>query len=49
MRGQSGVFDIDERLKELLAKRDALERMSAVVDFEQSRPGLERAAPRSDR
>jgi transposase, IS5 family len=46
MRGQPGFFDVDERLKELSAKGDALERLSAVVDFEQFRSDLERAARR---
>ncbi len=49
MRGQAGFFDIDERLKELSAKGDGLERLNAVVDFEQFRGDLERAVPRSDR
>jgi IS5 family transposase len=49
MRGQPGFFDVGERLKELSAKGDALERLSAVVDFEQFRSDLERAVPRSDR
>ena len=49
MRGSLGFFDVDERLKELSAKGDGLERLSAVVDFEQSRSDLERAVPRSDR
>ena len=34
MRGQAGFFDVDERLKELSAKGDDLERLSAIVDFE---------------
>ena len=29
-----GFFDVEERLKELSAKGDALERLNAVVDFE---------------
>jgi len=33
MRGQPGFFDVEERLKELSAKGDALERLNAVVDF----------------
>ena len=33
MRGQAGFFDVEERLTELSAKGDALERLSAVVDF----------------
>ena len=49
MRGQPGFFDVDERLKELSAKGDALERLRAVVDFELFRGDLERAVPRSDR
>jgi transposase, IS5 family len=49
MRGQAGFFDVDERLRELSAKGDALERLSAVVDFELFRGALERAVPRSDR
>jgi hypothetical protein len=34
MAGQPGCFDVDERLKELSAKGDSLERLSAVVDFD---------------
>jgi transposase, IS5 family len=49
MRGQCGFFDVEERLKELSAKGDELERLNAVVDFELFRPDLERAVPRSDR
>lgn len=49
MRGQAGFFDIEERLKELSTKGDALERLNAVVDFELFRTDLERAVPRSDR
>jgi IS5 family transposase len=48
MRGQAGFFDVDERLKELTAKGDALERLNAIVDFELFRPDLARAVPRSD-
>ena len=33
-----GFFDFDERLKELSAKGDDLERMNALVDFEIFRP-----------
>src|SRR6202035_4179428 len=47
-RGQPGFFDVEERLKELSAKGDALERLSAVVDFALFRADLERAVPRSD-
>jgi transposase, IS5 family len=49
MRGQAGFFDVDERLKQLSAKGDNLERLNAVVDFELFRADLERAVPRSDR
>src|SRR5215472_2610944 len=49
MRGQAGFFDIDERLKQLSAKGDGLERLSAVVDFELFRADLERAVRRSER
>ena len=49
MRGQAGFFDVDERLKQLSAKGDSLERLSAVVDFELFRDALERAVVRSDR
>jgi len=48
MRGQAGFFDVEERLKELSAKGDALERLNTVVDFELFRADLERAVPRSD-
>jgi IS5 family transposase len=48
MRGQAGFFEVDERLKELTAKGDALERLKAIVDFEGFRPDLARAVPRSD-
>ncbi len=48
MRGQAGFFDFDERLKELSAKGDHLERLNAIVDFELFRRDLARAVPRSD-
>ena len=48
MRGQAGFFDIDERLKELSAKGDDLERLNAIVEFEAFRSDLARAVPRSD-
>ena len=48
MRGQAGFFDIEERLKELSAKGDTLERLNGFVDFELFRPDLERAVPRAD-
>lgn len=49
MRGQAGFFDLDERLRELSAKGDTLERLNGLVDFELFRPDLERAVPRADR
>jgi hypothetical protein len=49
MRGHAGFFDFDERLKELSAKGDALERLSGLVEFELFRPDLEQAVPRADR
>jgi transposase, IS5 family len=49
MAGQPGFFDVEDRLKQLSAKGDALERLSAVVDFELFRADLERAVVRSDR
>ena len=48
MRGQAGFFDIEDRLKELSAKGDELERLNSAVDFELFRRDLERAVPRSD-
>jgi IS5 family transposase len=48
MRGQRGFFDIDERLKELSAKGDDLERLNVIVDFEVFRAALALAVPRSD-
>jgi IS5 family transposase len=48
MRGQAGFFDFDERLKDLSAKGDHLERLNAIVNFELFRPDLEKAVPRSD-
>ena len=48
MRGQPGFFDVDESLKDLSAKGDALERLSRIVDFELFRNDLARAVPRSD-
>jgi transposase, IS5 family len=49
MRGQAGFFDVDERLQQLSAKGDSLERLAQVIDFELFRADLERAVPRSDR
>jgi hypothetical protein len=49
MRGQAGFFDVDERLRQLSAKGDSLERLNAVIDFELFRKDVERAVPRLDR
>ena len=48
-KGTPGFFDVDERLAELSAKGDDLERVKALVDFEMFRAALEAAVPRSDR
>jgi IS5 family transposase len=48
MRGQRGFWDVEDRLKELSAEGDPLERLSATVDFELFRPVLEKALRRSD-
>ena len=45
---RAGSSTFDERLKELSAKGDDLERLNAIVDFEVFRPNLVRAVPRSD-
>ena len=42
-------FDVDDRLAELSAKGDDLERVNALVDFEIFRPALEAAVARADR
>lgn len=44
-----GLFDVDERLAELSAKGDDLERVKDLVDFEMFRAALEAAVPRADR
>jgi hypothetical protein len=49
MHGQAGFFEVDERLKQLSAKGDSLERLNTGVDFELFRADLERAVPRSER
>lgn len=40
MHGQAGFFDVDERLKQLSAKGDSLERLAQVIDFELFRADL---------
>jgi transposase, IS5 family len=44
-----GFFDLDDRLAELSAKGDDLERVKALIDFELFRAALEGAVPRADR
>jgi IS5 family transposase len=48
MVGQPGFFDMSDRLRELSAKGDDLERIAALVNFEQFRPELAQAVPRGD-
>ena len=48
MGQQPGFFDVDERLRELSAKDDDLERIAGLVEFEMFRPELEAAVPRSN-
>jgi IS5 family transposase len=48
MRGQRGFWDIEERLKELSAEGDPLEKLDATVDFEMFRPVLRKALRRGD-
>jgi hypothetical protein len=43
---QAGFFDVEERLRELSAKGDCLERIAALLDFALFRPELEWAVPR---
>lgn len=46
---QPGFFDVEERLRELSAKGDDLERLNELVEFEAFRPELERVVPRLER
>src|ERR1035437_4945591 len=48
MRGQRGLFDVDDRLKRLSDLGDQLEAFRAAVDFEIFRPELEAALAYSD-
>lgn len=48
MVGQPGLFDVEERLRELSAKGDDLERIAVLVDFVMFRAELERAVPRAN-
>ena len=43
-----GFFDVEDRLAELSAKGDDLERVKALVDFEIFRPALEAAVARAE-
>ncbi len=43
MAAQAGFFDFDERLVDLSAYGDPLERIAAVVDFELLRADLNKA------
>ena len=47
MAVQRGFWDVEDRLKELSAEGDPLEKLTATVDFEMFRPLLRRrsAAP----
>jgi IS5 family transposase len=49
MGAQGGLFDTEERLRQLSAAGDPLERLAAVVDFEIFRPDLDKALRRSSR
>src|SRR3954471_6413853 len=44
-----GFFDVEDRLRELSAKGDDLERVKALVDFQSFRAALEAAVRRADR
>jgi len=48
MQGQGGFWDVEDRLKELSAEGDPLEKLLATVDFEMFRPLLVKALRRSD-
>ena len=47
MGRQPGFFDVEDRLRELSAKGDYLERIAALVDFERFRPELAAAVARA--
>jgi len=46
MRGQRGFWDVEDRLKELSAEGDPLEKLASTVDFELFRPVLAKALRR---
>ena len=45
---QPGFWDVEERLRELSAQGDPLEKLAATVDFEMFRPDLDAALGRGD-
>jgi IS5 family transposase len=45
---QPGFWDVEERLQELSAQGDPLEKLAATVDFEMFRPDLDEALGRGD-
>ena len=48
MQGQRGFWDVEDRLKQLSAEGDPLEKLNATVDFEMFRPVLGKAVGRPD-
>ncbi len=48
MGRQPGFFDAADRLQQLSAKGDDLERIAGLVEFEMFRAELDQAVPRSD-
>lgn len=49
MQGQRGFWDFEDRLRELSAEGDPLEKLAATIDFEMFRPVLSEALRRIDR
>ena len=49
MKGQAGLWDVDERLAQLSAAGDPLERLNTVVAWEMFRKPLTKALNRPDR
>ena len=48
MQGQRGFWDVEDRLKEISAEGDPLERLARTVDFELFRPVLTKVLGRRD-
>ena len=48
MQGQRGFWDVEDRLKQLSAEGDPLEKLNVTVDFEMFRPLLGKAVGRAD-